>query len=116
MVLHHPRLVDRGGRVTAGRAVDAVEILGLDMVGLDQHDPADAETDEHLDRRAAAAGHADDPDAQRAEAFGRVIAEHLPVTNVEVGARQARAARPDRSEEHTSELQSLMRTPYAVLW
>src|SRR3546814_12711679 len=52
-------------------------------------------SDEHLDRRAVAAGHADDPDAQRAEAFGRVIAEHLPVTNVEVGARQARAARPD---------------------
>src|SRR3546814_17580894 len=94
MVLHHPRLVDLGGRVTAGRAVDEVEILGLDMVGLDQHDPADAETDEHLARRADAAGHADDPEAQRAEDFGREIAEYLPVKNSEVRARQARVAQP----------------------
>src|SRR3546814_7422314 len=30
------------------------------------------------------------------------------------GARAGKAADQDRSEEHTSELQSLMRTPYAV--
>src|SRR3546814_17113071 len=100
MVLHHPRLVDLGGRVTAGRAVDAVEILGLDMVGLDQHDPADPETDEHLDRRAAAARHADDPDAQRAAAFRRVIAKHLPGPHVKLAPPQAPAARPNGVYSH----------------
>src|SRR3546814_18211404 len=42
------------------------------------------------------------------------VRHHLQISEGEARPRDARAARPARSEEHTSELQSLMRISYAV--
>src|SRR3546814_10389008 len=61
--------------------------------------------------------HADEGDLQIAEV--RVLRVDLPVGRVEQGrhpriGRLAGSRLADRSEEHTSELQSIMRTSYAV--
>src|SRR3546814_7190476 len=49
---------------------------------------------------------------QRRRVVGRAVVDRQP--HAPVGDRKMRQHRPVRSEEHTSELQSLMRISYAV--
>src|SRR3546814_6522304 len=76
----------------------------------------EAEVDQPLrdvdDRRRREAGHAREVAARRL--FGQTDRlEHDPLIIV-ARALQIRARQAERSEEHTSELQSLMRNSYAV--
>src|SRR3546814_6997358 len=79
-------------------------------------------TPEETDAYAKAVVQADFEEAGDADVI-RKLAGDLTAANVEIGEAEIRAmlneksaeARRQRSEEHTSELQSLMRTSYAVL-
>src|SRR3546814_2726865 len=65
-------------------------------------------------RRWRAAGHAGAVDAERREAVGRGSTRDLPEPRLANTERRRVETRLTRSEEHTSELQSLMRISYAV--
>src|SRR3546814_2605892 len=85
--------------------------LDVDLVGAA---PAAGEADVGHQRLAGAVHHAaDHRDGHRRGDVGKALLEDLDgLDDLELLARAGRAG--DRSEEHTSELQSLMRNSYAV--
>src|SRR3546814_5582839 len=78
--------------------LQALVLAGADRGQQHQHAGGEREQEHHLD-------HGRDLVADRT---------HLLEHRVDVDHRQVREALHQRSEEHTSELQSLMRTSYAV--
>ena len=76
---------------------DAVEVLFLDAVGVDENKLADAIARELLDQRAASAGTADNGDAEAAEAFVRAGTKGLSHATRELGnAGRVRGGWPER--------------------
>src|SRR3546814_5444167 len=100
----HRKLLPRGGR----RPVPAA-------VALERNDQADAVLRlRHLGD--AAADRARLRRARQRRPDDRADLRQGPAAGKPPGARPGDRARSDRSEEHTSELQSLMRISYADFW
>src|SRR3546814_3481781 len=90
-----------GAGVEAGVSGQAIERLPFDrLVELDAGEERSERLDAAPDLRMA-----DEARARRRHSGGRFV--------LRAGVAEA-AIEPERSEEHTSELQSLMRTSYAV--